>query len=106
MEENLNVDYGITTKQEDYTQMTMEERKAMGLLVVTQEEARIAIKVCYVMEYGEPDKDNWPPIISELLKRFHVTSKVVKRVFLACVNGKDKTREAKGRGWSETQAQP
>ena len=43
MEETTNVDKEVNKdedyiEQEGYTQMTMEERKAMGLLVVTQEE--------------------------------------------------------------------
>jgi hypothetical protein len=75
MEENMNVDKEVNRnedyiEQEDYTQMTMEERKAMGLLVVTQEEAHIAVKVSYVMEYGEPDESDWSPIITELSTRF------------------------------------
>ena len=45
--------------EEDDCKKTMEERMAMGLLVVTQEETRVAIKVCYVIEYGEPDEDDW-----------------------------------------------
>jgi hypothetical protein len=70
MEEDMNVGKEVNKdedhiEQEDYTQMTMEERKAMGLLVVvTQEEACIAVKVCYVMEYREPDEADWPPIRS------------------------------------------
>jgi hypothetical protein len=38
--------------------LTMEEKRAMGLLVVTQEEMRIAVKVCYVTEFDEPDESD------------------------------------------------
>jgi hypothetical protein len=72
-------------------------RITMGLLVVTQEEKRIAIKVCYLIEYREPDEDDWPPIITELSSRYGVTSKVVRRVFIACRNGK-KNREKQKEG--------
>lgn len=86
--------------EEQECKMTMEERTAMGLLVVTQEETRVAIKVCYVMEYGEPDEDDWPSIIAELSTRFRVTPKVVRRVFADCRGGKknaEKQKEGAGR---------
>jgi hypothetical protein len=78
----------------------MEERKAMGLLVVTQEETRVAVKVCYIMEFDEPDEADWPPIIAELSARFGVTPMVVKRVFIACRDGKanpEKRKQGSGR---------
>lgn len=81
--------------KEEECKMTMEERMAMGWLVVTQEETRVAIKVCYVVEYGEPDEDDWPSIIVELSTRFRVTPKVVKRVFIACRGGKTNPEKQK-----------
>ena len=107
MKEDLNVDQ--VKRDEDciedevYTKMTMEERKEMGFLVMTQEETRIAVKVCYVQEYGEPDEDDWPPIIKELSTRFRVQPYTVKRVFMDCCGGKKDTEKQK-RGRSETQA--
>jgi hypothetical protein len=86
--------------EEQECKMTMEERTAMGLLVVAQEETRVAIKVCYVMEYGEPNEDDWPSIIAELSTRFRVTPKVVRRVFADCRGGKknaEKQKEGAGR---------
>jgi hypothetical protein len=75
--------------------MTTEQRKSMGLLVVTHEEMRNAIKVSYIREYSKPDEDDWPPIILELSTRLGVTPKVVKNVFVACRGGKKKPRKAK-----------
>ena len=66
MEENTNVDKEVN-KDEDYIhtdmdmdmeddhvkvapKLTMEEKRAMRLLVVTQEEIWITVKVCYVIE--------------------------------------------------------
>jgi hypothetical protein len=66
-------------------EMTMEERKQAGLLVVTQEETRIAVEVCYVMEYGEPNKEDWPSMTTELSQRFGFRSRVIKNVFLLFV---------------------
>jgi hypothetical protein len=102
MEENENVNEAES--DEEYIvgkdrKMTMEERMAMGLCVVTQEETRIAIKVCYVMEYGEPNEGDWPSIITELSKRFGVRPTVVKKVFIACRNGSaNLEKQKKGAG--------
>jgi hypothetical protein len=52
-------------KRKDH-KMPMEEKKVAGLLVVTQEETHVAVKVCYVMEYGEPNEEDWPSIITDL----------------------------------------
>jgi hypothetical protein len=79
--------------------MTMEERKLAGLLVVTQEETRIAVKVCYVMEYGEPDEEDWSSMIPELSQRFGVSYRVVRNVFQACRDGKSRPeKQKKGAG--------
>jgi hypothetical protein len=52
--------------EEEDSKMTMETRLAMGLLVVSQEEMRVALKVCYAVEFEEPDEDRWPAIVGEL----------------------------------------
>jgi hypothetical protein len=44
--------------------LTMAEKETMGLLVVTQEEMRIAVKVCFATEFNEPDETDWPNIIN------------------------------------------
>ena len=54
----------------------------MGLLVVTQEEKRIAVKVCYITEFDEPDESEWPTIITELSKRFGLHPHTIRKVLL------------------------
>jgi hypothetical protein len=54
-------------EEEEECKMTMEERIAMGLLIVSQEEMRSALKVSYMVEFEEPGEDKWPAIIDELL---------------------------------------
>jgi hypothetical protein len=53
-------------EEEEECKWTMEERIAMGLLVVSQEQMHVAIWVLYVAEYEEPEEDKWAAIIEEL----------------------------------------
>jgi hypothetical protein len=62
MEENKNVNEAESDEEyiiEKDSKMTMEVRKLASLLVMTQEETCSAVKVCYMMEYGEPDEEDW-----------------------------------------------
>ena len=80
--------------------LTMEEKRAMGLLVVTQEEMRITVKVCYVTEFDEPDESDWPKIITELTKCFGLHPQTIRQVFTACCNEEanpEKQKEGAGR---------
>jgi hypothetical protein len=78
---------GVKCIEEEASKMAMETRLAMGLLVVLQEGMRVALKVCYVVEFEEPDEDKWPAIFDVLSSRFAISSKVVKQVFTACHEG-------------------
>ena len=79
--------------------LTMEEKRAMGVLVVTQEEKRIAVKVCYITEFDELDESEWPRIITELSKHFGLHPQTIKKVFTACCNGEgDPEKQMKGAG--------
>ena len=79
--------------------LTMEEKRAMGLLVVTQDEKRVAVKVCYITEFDEPDESEWPTIITILSKLFCLHPQTIRKVFTACCNGKeDAEKQMKGAG--------
>jgi hypothetical protein len=89
----------MTMAEKKDRKMTIKERKVAGLLVVTQEETRIAVKVCYVMEYEEPDEEDWPSIITELSQRFGVRYRVIKKIFCDCRDGKiNLEKQKKGAG--------
>ena len=71
----------------------------MGLLVVTQEEKKIAIKVWYITEFDEPDESEWPRIITELSKHFGLHLETIKKSFTVCHNGEGvKEKWMKGAG--------
>ena len=72
--------------------LTMEEKMAMGLLVVSQEEKRVAVKVCYITEFDEPDESEWPTIIMKLSKCFGLHPQTIRKVFTDCCNGKKMQR--------------
>jgi hypothetical protein len=80
-----------TEKDEDDVKearkLTMKEKEAMGFLVATQEEMRIAVKVCYIHEFHEPDENDWPNIIKHLCTRFGLNYSSIKQVFTSCCSG-------------------
>ena len=79
--------------------LTMAEKETMGLLVVTQEEMRIAVKVCYAREFNQPDESNWPKIINQLSARFGTNYRSIKQVFTSCRNGQtNPEKQKKGAG--------
>jgi len=79
--------------------LTMEEKETMGFLVVTQEELRIAVKVCYVIEFNEPDESDWPKLISQLSTRFGMHYNTVKQLFTSCHDGQTSPeKQMKGAG--------
>jgi hypothetical protein len=61
MEEEEDSDDEIYSPGSD-RKLSIDERKELGMVFVTQEEVRIAIKVAYVLEYDEPDESDWASI--------------------------------------------
>ena len=72
--------------------LTLEKKMAMGLLVVTHEELRVAVKVCYITEFNEPDESEWTTIIMELSQCFGLRHTTIRRIFTDCRNGKKMQR--------------
>jgi hypothetical protein len=64
--EEVNYIEEVKCIKEEDCEMTIEARLAMGLLVVLQQEMCVALKVCFVVEFEEPDEDRWPAIVDEL----------------------------------------
>jgi hypothetical protein len=79
--------------------MTMKEREESGLVVCSQTEMRIYIKVAYVSRYDEPDESDWGRIAGDLSKETGMRRATIKEIFKKCRSGeRNPEKQKKGAG--------
>jgi ABC-type Zn2+ transport system substrate-binding protein/surface adhesin len=83
-EDHKDEDGDESEDDEDGRRLTMREKKAYRIDYVTQEEVRVTIKVAYILEFNSPDKGDWKNIVTNLQKRYGLSRKVIRRVFIKC----------------------
>ena len=67
--------------------LTMEERKSLGMNIVTYEERRVSVKVAYVWEFDSPPENDWGPLVTLLKARVGLSRETIKKVFKGCLDG-------------------
>jgi hypothetical protein len=67
--------------------MTMKERADSGLVVISQEEKRIYIKVAYAIRYEEPEPCEWSQIAGDLMRETCMRRETIIEIFNKCQSG-------------------
>ena len=77
----------VQSAAKNRVKMTMKEREESGLVVLSQEEMCIYIKVAYAIRYDEPMASEWGPVAGELMRETCMRRDTILEIFSKCHSG-------------------